>query len=190
MPLPIPAPEIPLSSGTGDPREERLIECDAAPYLTEVAFPTVRTLVMQAERTFWDKATAVHVFCRQQRRRGGRFSRHWHDLVRLDDADLVATALADRPLAQAVARHKSMFFREKDVTGDWINYDAVVTGELHLVPDGAAYEALADDYSKMLSEGMLLDAAEQFEALMARCADIQEREPTAFTHREQLIPIS
>ena len=43
---------------------------------------------MLAERTFWEKATAMHVFCRQERRRGQRQSRHWHDLVRLDDADI------------------------------------------------------------------------------------------------------
>ncbi len=44
---------------TGEPREERLIGCNAAPYISEVAFPSVRTLVIQAERTFWEKATAV-----------------------------------------------------------------------------------------------------------------------------------
>ena len=171
-------PEVMVEFGaraTGEPREERLIECDAAPYLSEVAFPSVRALVMQAERTFWEKATAVHVFCHQQRRRGERLSRHWHDLVRLDDADFVARALTNRPLALTVARHKSVFFREKDAAGDWIDYKAAVTGELQLVPEGLSYEALADDYNKMLSEGMLLDDAEQFEVLMARCADIQER---------------
>ena len=46
---------------------------------------------------------------------------------------------------------------------------------LQLVPDGPAYEALADDYGRMLSDGMLLDDDERFETLMERCADIQER---------------
>ncbi len=171
-------PEVRVEFGaraTGEPREEHLIGCDAAPYISDVVFPSVRTLVMQAQRTFWEKATAVHVFCHQQRIRGERLSRHWHDLVRLDDADLVARALANRPLALAVARHKSVFFREKDVAGAWIDYEAAVSGELHLVPEGPTYEALAEDYNKMLSEGMLLDDAEQFKVLMARCADIQER---------------
>ena len=50
-----------------------------------------------------------------------------------------------------------MFFREKDAEGSWIDYEAAASGELQLVPHGLTYEALADDYSRMLSDGMLLD---------------------------------
>ena len=160
---------------TGEPRKERPIECDAAPYLSDVVFPSTRTFVMLAERTFWEKATAVHVFCRQQRSRGERLSRHWYDLVRLDDTGFAQKSLNDCPLALSVARHKAMFFREKDAAGSWIDYEAAVSGELQLVPHGTSYDALADDYGRMLSDGMLLDDEEGFETLMERCADIQER---------------
>ena len=171
-------PEVTVEFGarsTGEPREERPIECDAAAYVSEVAFPTARPLVMLPERTFWEKATAVHVFCRQQRTRGERLSRHWYDLVRLDDAGFVATSFNDRSLALSVARHKSMFFREKDASGSWIDYEAAVTGGLQLVPHGLAYEALADDYAKMVSDGMLLDDEEQFADLMEKCVEIEAR---------------
>ena len=171
-------PEVTVKFGarsTGEPREERPIECDAAAYLADVSFPSVRTPVMLAERTFWEKATAVHVFCRQRRSRGERLSRHWYDLARLDDAGFAEKSLADRTLALSVARHKSMFFREKDSAGNWIDYEAAVSGELQLVPDGPAYDGLADDYARMLSDGMLIDDEERFEALMERCTDIQAR---------------
>ena len=171
-------PEVMVEFGarsTGEPREKRPIECDAAPYISEVAFPSARTWVMLAERTFWEKATAVHVFCLQQRSRGERLSRHWYDLVRLDDAGFANKSIADRTLALSVARHKTMFFREKDASGNWIDYEAAVSGELQLVPHGPADEALADDYGRMLSDGMLLDDEEQFETLMERCADVQAR---------------
>ena len=160
---------------TGEPREERTITCDAAPYVSEVAFPSTHTLVMLPERTFWEKATAVHVFCRQQRSRGERLSRHWHDLFHLDDAGFVERSLVDRALAMSVARHKAMFFREKDAAGSWIDYEAAVSGALQLVPHGLAYEALADDYGKMLSDGMLLEDEERFEAIVDRCAEIETR---------------
>ena len=160
---------------TGEPRQEHPIECDAAPYLPDVTFPSTRTFVMLAERTFWEKATAVHVFCRQQRSRGERLSRHWYDLVRLDDAGFAERPLSDRILALSVARHKAMFFREKDSAGSWIDYEAAVSGDLQLVPHGAAYEALADDFGRMLSDGMLPDGEERFEALMERCADLEAR---------------
>lgn len=171
-------PEVLVEFGaraTGEPRVERPIACDAAGHVPDVEFPTTRPLVMSAERTFWEKATAAHVFCRQQRARGERLSRHWHDLVRLDDAGFAETAIADRAVALSVARHKAMFFREKDAAKNWIDYSAAVSGDLQLVPDGGAYDALERDYATMVSDGMLLEDAEPFDDLIGRCADIQRR---------------
>ena len=104
-----------------------------------------------------------------------QLSRHWHDLVRLDDAGFAEKSVTNHPLALSVARHKSMFFREKDAEGNWIDYVAAVSGAMQLVPRGRSYEALADDYGKMLSDGMLLDDEEQFDDLMERCGEIETR---------------
>jgi hypothetical protein len=93
---------------------------------------------MHAERTFWEKATAIHVFCLQERLRGDRFARHWHDVVRLDEAGFAEAAFADRELANAVARHKSMFFAEKAADRTPIDYAAAVNGGLQLVPAAMA----------------------------------------------------
>ena len=160
---------------TGEPREFRPVVCDAAAFLPDLTFPVARPSIMLAERTFWEKATAVHVFCRQERRRGERLSRHWHDLVRLDDAGIAENALADRALAHSVARHKAMFFPEKDPAGNRIDYEAAVSGGLRLVPSGLTREALANDYRAMLGDGMLPDDSEPFEALIERCADVEAR---------------
>ena len=143
-------------------------------YRPELSFPTARPHVMTAERTFWEKATAVHVFCRQQRKRGERLSRHWHDLVRLEDAGVTARSLTDRPLALSVARHKAMFFREKDASGNWIDYEAAISGHLQLVPEGLFFDAIASDYERMTDDGMLLGDEDTFQDLMRRCQDIQD----------------
>jgi hypothetical protein len=130
---------------------------------------------MHAERTFWEKATAIHVFCLQERLRGDRFARHWHDVVRLDEAGFAASAFSDRGLAQAVARHKGMFFAEKAADRSPVDYGAAVSGSLCLVPVGNALKSLGEDYARMVEDGLLLEDAESFEALMARCADIAAR---------------
>ncbi len=171
-------PEVMVEFGarsTGEPRRALPVVCDAAAHLPGLAFPQARPTVMLAERTFWEKATAIHVFCRQERRRGERLSRHWHDLARLDEAGIVQSALADRALALSVARHKAMFFTENDANGKRIDYEAAVSGSLQLVPAGAAHGVLANDYARMLADGMLLDEDESFEALMERCAAIEAR---------------
>jgi site-specific DNA recombinase len=41
-------------------------------YLKELEFPECTARVMGAERTFWEKATAIHVFCLQSKLNGER----------------------------------------------------------------------------------------------------------------------
>ena len=60
---------------TGEPNEPRPVACDAAPHLPEVSFPSATPQVMRPERTFWEKATAIHVFCAQGSFRGGAATR-------------------------------------------------------------------------------------------------------------------
>ncbi|MFN4139110.1 MAG: nucleotidyl transferase AbiEii/AbiGii toxin family protein [Sphingomonas paucimobilis] len=172
------APSVMLEFGarsTGEPASLRDVVCDASDLIDGLIFPTARPRVMHAERTFWEKATAIHVFCQQDRLRGDRFARHWYDVARLDEAGLADAAFADRDLANAVARHKSMFFAEKAADRTPIDYAAAVSGGLQLVPVGDAARALEDDYARMVEDGLLFDDAESFEALMARCAEIAAR---------------
>jgi hypothetical protein len=159
---------------TGEPCEERPITCDAAEYLPDLEFPAAKPQVMLPKRTFWEKATAVHVFCKQDTQ-GDRLSRHWHDLVRLDDAGYAQEAFEDRALANEVAEFKRKFFREKDSKGDPIDCVAAVSGALQLVPDAEALKALEADYKKMADDGILLEDAEPFADLIKRCADLERR---------------
>lgn len=161
---------------TGEPSESRAIRCDAAEHLQGVEFPTATPQVMRAERTFWEKATAIHVFCAQGEFRGGdRFARHWHDVTRLDAAGFADAAIADKALAQAVADHKSVFFAEKNTQGEVIDYHLAVSGGLQLVPDDGALAKLATDYQHMVDDGLFLDDAEPFESLLERCKTIQQK---------------
>ena len=173
------APAVMLEFGarsTGEPSEPHVIRCDAAAYLQGVELPTATPQVMRAERTFWEKATAIHVFCAQGEFRGGdRFARHWHDVTRLDAAGFADAAIADKALARAVAEHKSVFFAEKNTHGDVIDYHAAVAGGLQLVPDDSALAKLATDYQHMVDDGLLLDDAESFDALLERCRAIQQK---------------
>ena len=177
------SPSVMLEFGarsTGEPASPRDIVCDAASVIEGVEFPTARPRVMHAERTFWEKATAIHVFCLQNRMRGDRFSRHWHDVARLDDAGIAAAAIEDRALATAVARHKTMFFAEKAADATWIDYGTATSGHLQLVPGGDALKALADDYGRMVEDGLLASTPEPFGDLMDRCAGIARKANAAF----------
>jgi hypothetical protein len=62
-------------------------------------------------------------------------------------AGIVKTAIADHALSLAVARHKAIFYAEKDSNGAAIDYQAAVTGALQLVPHDKALESLSLDYA-------------------------------------------
>jgi len=172
-------PRVKLEFGarsTGEPAAPRSVACDLAPAFPELEFPSTAPRVMRAERTFWEKAALAHVYCLEGKLRGATgFARHWHDLVRLNEAGFAAAAMADRDLAQAVADHKAKFFPAKDAQAAPVDYHAAVGGHLRLVPDGDALDLLRADYTAMIEAGYLEGDVEVFEALMARCGDLQDR---------------
>jgi hypothetical protein len=170
-------PTIQLEFGaraTGEPNELRDVACDIAAEISGVAFPTAKPLVMQAERTFWEKATAAHVFSRQGTLGGARYSRHWYDLAALHDAGYAQKAIANASLGMDVAAHKSMFFRENDSSGSRIDYRAAVTGSIQIAPEAGAFESLRADYAAMLEDGLLSSHQPSFDEVMGVCQILQD----------------
>jgi len=161
---------------TGEPSSVRLVQCDMQDFIQDVSFPVANPRVMEIERIFWEKATAAHVYCVQgEAGLSQRFSRHFYDLARLDEAGYLPSVLKAWEVAEAVAVHKNAFFAEKDATGNRIDYLAAVRDGLILVPTGNAYDALRADYQRMVQERLFIDEAESFEETMTRCGQIQQK---------------
>ena len=159
---------------TGEPSKEIGINCDAALALPMLAFPSTTVRAMTPERTFWEKATAVHVYCVGGRNRGRpAFARHWHDLARLHNAGTARSAIADKSLAAAVAQHKTLFFREPGPDGTAIDYNLAVNGALNLIPEGDRLDELQKDYEAMVADGLLLNDASTFEKLLSIIKEVE-----------------
>ena len=170
------APTIQLEFGaraTGEPHHVQPVVCDIASEIDGVHFPTAHPLVMAAERTFWEKATAAHVYCLQGRMRGERYSRHWYDLVAIAKTAHYTAACAHPDLAKAVAEHKTAFFVEKDASGSKIDYFAATSGQLQLIPTGKPLAALEQDYAAMLEDGLLALHQPSFVEMIEQCRVIQ-----------------
>jgi hypothetical protein len=99
--------------------------------------------------------------------------------VRLYESSFAALAFLARGLANAVARHNTTVFAERAADRSRIDYAAAVNGGLPLVPAGDAAAALADDDARMVDDGLLLEEAEPFKALMERCAAMAARANSA-----------
>lgn len=172
------APHVLLEFGarsTGEPNELREVASDMEGHVGGVVFPTASPRVMRVERTFWEKATAAHVYCAQGKLRGERYARHWHDLVALMRSEFFQSALDDGGIAEAVAAHKSLLFPEKATDGTAISYEAAARGQLQIVPKGESRAALKDDYARMIEDAVLIANAAGFDELMSHCAELQEQ---------------
>lgn len=160
---------------TGEPNEVLPVGCDIATAVESVTFPTASPTVMKIERTFWEKATAAHVFCLQERVRGERYARHWYDLACIAKSEHAASAVAARDISNAVAQHKSMFFREKARDDSVIDYHVAVGGALRFIPEKMGMQALREDYEAMLGEGLLPRDAPTFDDLMLQCQQLEQQ---------------
>lgn len=97
-------PNVQLEFGarsTGEPAEVKAVSCYAEAVSGDVLLPKANPRIMVPRRTFWEKATAVHVFCRQSKPIADRLARHWYDLDQLDRAKVSDEAIVDKPPGEA-----------------------------------------------------------------------------------------
>lgn len=104
--------------------------------------------VTTAERTFWEKATILHVEAGRPESNSfrQRYARHYYDMVMLARrAELKASALADLPLLERVVEFKRRFYGGSK----WMGYDKAKPGSFRLLPPAHFLKALEDDYHAM-----------------------------------------
>lgn len=152
------------------PSETHLVHAYASEHTAGLVFPQAEVQVLAPERTFWEKATLIHVACgRPFRGDTSRQSRHWYDLDRLAQSDIGKRALANRDLLADVVRVKKVFFNSS--TAD---YDACLTGVLRLVPAGDSLTELERDYSAMQAANMILGDVPEFKEIIERLGQLAE----------------
>lgn len=148
-----------------EPNEEHEVRPDIAEHVAELDFPRSTVSVLSPTRTFWEKATLIHVECQRDEFRTGaeRLSRHWFDLAMLADLVHGKAAVADRVLLADVVKHKKIFYN-----ASYANYDACLAGQLRLIPEDAALVALRDDFQRMIGAGMFIGEPPAFDAIVDR----------------------
>lgn len=106
----------------------------------------VQVRVLNAERTFWEKATILHQYAHlpNEKQLPARISRHFYDFHQLLQSGIKAKALTDVALLERVAIHKSIYF-----ASGWANYETARKGSLMLSPLPRLVEELEKDFHLM-----------------------------------------
>jgi hypothetical protein len=153
-----------------EPNQEHEVRPDIAQHVPALDFPRSMVSVLSPARTFWEKATLMHVECQRGEFRGSaqRLSRHWYDLAMLADLSHGDAALASRDLLADVVKHKKVFYN----TG-YANYDACLAGQLRLLPDDAALAGLRQDFQRMIGAGMFIGQPPAFDTVIDRLRTLE-----------------
>lgn len=159
-----PQVKIELGARSDDwPRETRPV----TPYVAEqfpAAFktPTCEVAVLEAERTFWEKATLLHSYCHcpLDKPIPPRLSRHYYDLALLIEKGVGAKAAERLDLLERVVAHKLVFFRS-----GWAHYETAKPGSLRLIPTAERREEWQKDYQRMGE--MLFHEPRPFDEILA-----------------------
>lgn len=101
---------------------------------------------IDAERTFWEKATILHHEANRPEPSTvpERYSRHYYDLFLMSQSDDKAKALADLQLLDDVVEFKKRFYPR-----GWAEYDKAKPGTLKLIPPDRILNTMRRDYAAM-----------------------------------------
>ncbi len=126
--------------------------------------------VLAAERTFWEKATILHMIYHYPEGKNimPRMSRHYYDLFAMLDTAIYEKALKKIAILKNVSEHKSLFFK-----ANWAHYEEAKPGSLQLVPRDGQKDELKTDYKQM--QQMFFEDPPSFENIVEKLKDVEDK---------------
>ena len=131
--------------------------------------PEIVIRVLNAERTFWEKATILHQYAHlpEDKKLPPRISRHFYDFFRLLNSEIKEKALIETALLERVAIHKSIYF-----ASSWANYGTARKETLKLFPPPHALKELEKDYALM--EAMFFREIPDWELILKTIGEFEK----------------
>ncbi len=152
------------------PNQLHVIKPMLAEVTSDLILPIANVNVLSPLKTFWEKATLIHVECHRGRISDTphRLSRHWYDLAKLSKSRVGKSALEDRIILKDVLAIKKAFFN-----ASYANYDKCEQKEFCLVPNAGEIENLKSDYNKMIDSGMFSTMPLPFDNLIEEIRSLE-----------------
>ena len=111
-----------------------------------IAEKDVEIRVLSVERTFWEKATILHMYANypESKKVPIRQSRHFYDFYCLLNSEAKEKALCSADLLTKVSDHKKLYFRAGRA-----DYTNAKRGSLKIIPPDRVLRSMQEDYIKM-----------------------------------------
>lgn len=140
------------------------------PELKELTCPQAVVDAYDPAYILWEKLTALHQFSTMTREPpANRLARHWYDvdcLLRNHIADPFSTAQAMKDVVEM----KTQRWPEGGV-----DYEAVLRGELRLIPDSGRLATIAEDHQAAMVGGMFYAQPDDFNVIVERLTLEEEK---------------
>jgi len=129
----------------------------------------VSVRVLAAERTFWEKATILHMIYNYPTEKNvpPRMSRHYYDIYAMSGSPIYKRALESITLLKTVAEHKALFFK-----ANWAHYEEATPAGLRLLPREDQMGALKNDYRQM--QQMFFEEPPTFDQIIEKLRGIEK----------------
>ncbi|MBK9118329.1 MAG: nucleotidyl transferase AbiEii/AbiGii toxin family protein [Phycisphaerales bacterium] len=128
--------------------------------------PDCPVVAIDAERTFWEKATILHQQAHRSDLMPLRYSRHYYDMHRLALSAVRSAALRDLQLLADVVEFKQRFY-----PSSWARYEDAKPGTLRLVPADERLAELRRDYRDMRQ--MLFGDVPEFDEIVVSLRELE-----------------
>lgn len=155
------------------PNEKYIIK----PFLNEIIdktilLPKATVDTLSPIRTFWEKATLMHVECHRDRIKQSpeRLSRHWYALFIMENSWVGQEALLQNLVLENVIKHKKAFFN-----ASYCHYDDCFNGNFRIIPNDIGIKSLANDFKHMCDAGMFIEDPPSFEDMIHSLRHLQIR---------------
>ena len=151
------------------PHSEHTVRSYAAEdYPDQFDNPDCHVRAIDAERTFWEKATILHHEANRPETSPvpARYSRHYYDLYLMTQSDVKERALADLGLLQDVVEFKSRFYPR-----GWARYDQAKPGSLKLIPPEHVHKVMRKDYDAM--QDMIFGRRPSFDVIISGLRELE-----------------
>jgi hypothetical protein len=138
---------------------------------TDLGLPKPIVNTLSPIRTFFEKATLIHVECHRDNIKPtpDRFSRHWYDLYILNNSFVGEEALLHFEILQSVVEHKKAFWHYS-----FVSYDDCLSGQLRLIPSENYLNGLEKDYKQMINAGMFNETPPLFGDIIKSLSKLED----------------
>jgi Nucleotidyl transferase AbiEii toxin, Type IV TA system len=166
-------PQIKIEFGRGDQQPSE--KASVTPFVA-AAFPenfrekAAALVVLDCERTFWEKITLLHAenYRPNPANLKPRMARHWSDVAVMSTAERFQDAHLSLDLLDRVIHFKNVYF-----PANWAHYDTALPPTLRIVPNADLEAILRKDYQEM--QEMFPGTALPFAEILARIEALERR---------------